>query len=113
MPLKPSDPLLAAGKIITVFLMAIIAIVTVLLVGLVPALLLNQAEFAAEIGMASSSSVTTITGITIAMLLIAASVTAISFHFFQLLGRIIDTVEAGDRLTIENAERLKNSGMED
>ena len=110
MPLKASDPLLAAGKIITVLLMAIIAIVTVLLVGLVPALLLNQAEFAAEIGMTSSSSVTTITGITIAMLLIAASVTAISFHFFQLLGRIIDTVEAGDPLTIENAERLNRMG---
>ena len=110
MPTKPSDPLLAAGKVITVVLMAIIAIATVVLVGLVPALLLNQAEFAAEISMTSSSNLTTITGITIALLLIIASVTAISFHFFQLLDRIIDTVGAGDPLTLENAARLNRMG---
>ena len=110
MSLKPSDPLLAAGKIITVLLMAIVAMVTVLLVGLIPALLLNQAEFAAEIGVASSSSVTTIMGITVALLLLAACVTAISFHFFQLLGRVIDTVGAGDPLTLENADHLNRMG---
>ena len=110
MSLKPTDPLLAAGKIMTVLLMAIIALVTVLLIVMVPIILLNQPKFAAQIVEAGGASVGTAMAATIALLLLAAMVTAAAFHFFQLLGRIIDTVSANDPFTLVNAGRLSRMG---
>jgi len=110
MSLKPTDPLLAAGKIMTVLLMAIIALVTLLLIGIIPAILFNQADFGAQIVEAGGDSVGTAMAATIALLLIAATVTAAAFRFFQLLGRIIDTVSANDPFTTENSGRLTRMG---
>ena len=102
--------MLTIGKIITIILMVLTAVVALIMIGIIPYLLLNQADFAKiviegggdNIGMALTAS--------ILLLLAGAAVTAIAFYFFQLLGRIIDTVGANDPFTIENANRLTRMG---
>ncbi len=110
MSLRPKDPLLAAGKVMTMLLMALTAIVSVLLLGLIPFMLFNQAEFASTIELAEGASVGTALAASIALLLIGAAITAMAFHFFQLLGRIIDTVGNDDPFTADNAQRLSRMG---
>lgn len=110
MAIKPKDPLLAAGKVMTILLMALTAIVSVFLLGLIPAMLFNQGDFAATIELADGASVGTALAASISLLIIGAAITAMAFHFFQLLGRIIDTVSNDDPLTVENADRLSRMG---
>ncbi|NNK45650.1 MAG: hypothetical protein HKP43_03365, partial [Altererythrobacter sp.] len=110
MALKPKDPLLTAGKIMTILLMGLTGIVSVVLLGLVPFLLVNQADFAATVELADGASVRTAMAASIVLLLIGASITAMAFHFFQLLGRIIDTVGNKDPFTIDNAGRMSRMG---
>lgn len=110
MALKPKDPLLTAGKIMTILLMGLTGIVSVVLLGLVPFLLVNQADFAATVELADGASVRTAMAASIVLLLIGASITAMAFHFFQLLGRIIDTVGNNDPFTIDNAGRMSRMG---
>lgn len=110
MDIKPRDPLLAAGKIMTLLIMGVTGIVAVLLIGIIPFLLFNQADFAKAVIEAGGQSVNAALSASIALLLLGAAVTAIAFHFFQLLGRIIDTVVNNDPFTTQNAGRLTRMG---
>ena len=110
MSIKPKDPLLATGKIMTILLMGITALVTVILLAVIPALLFNQADFAEAVAAAGGGNVSTALVASVALLLLGALVTAIAFHFFQLLGRIIDTVGNDDPFTAQNAGRLSRMG---
>lgn len=109
MSFRKSDPLLTAGKVLTIILMGITGLVTVILVGIIPLLLLNQGEFA-EIVAEAGGSFGPALGVTILLLALGAAVVAMAFHFFQLLGRLIDTVSDGDPFTTENAGRLSRMG---
>ncbi|MXO97173.1 DUF2975 domain-containing protein [Erythrobacter aquimaris] len=106
---RKSDPLLTAGKIMTVLLMAITALVAMLLVTLVPFLLFHKGDFAATVAAAGGSYVPALM-LTILVLASIACVVMMAFHFFQLLGRLIDTVSQGDPFTNENAQRLTRMG---
>ncbi len=110
MSLKPKDPLLAAGKIMTTILQIMTALVTLLFVVLIPVLLFNQTDFAQAVAEAGGDDVGMAMTASIVMLLLAAAVTSAAFHFFQLLGRIIDTVREDDPFTGENADRLGRMG---
>lgn len=110
MATRPKDPLLAAGKIMTTLLMVLTGIVTVFLIGLIPFLLFNYSDFALTVTEAGKANVATAMAVAIALLLSAAVVTAMAFHFFQLLGRLINTVSEMDPFTQENADRLTRMG---
>ena len=110
MAIKPRDPLLGAGKVMTVLLTALTSLVSALLLALIPVVLFNQEDFAASIELANGASVSTALAATIALLLIAAAITAMAAYFFQLLRRIIDTVGNHDPFTTENAGRLSRMG---
>jgi hypothetical protein len=104
------DPLLITGKVMTIILMALTAIVAVVMIGAIPAILFNQADFAAAVAEAGGDNTEMALTATILLLLAGAIVAAIAFHFFQLLGRIIDTVGNNDPFSIENAGRLSRMG---
>lgn len=110
MTIKQNDPLLVAGKVMTIILMGLTALVAIVLIGAIPALLLNQADFATAAAEAGIDSVSAALTGSIAILLIGAAITAAAFHFFQLLGRIIDTVRIDDPFTTQNADRLSRMG---
>ena len=104
------DPLLAAGKIMTMILMAVTGLVTVLLIGLIPVLLFNHGEVATILAEGGGGNVPLVLAAAVALLASGAAVVAMAFHFFQLLGRIIDTVGLGDPFTTDNAARLGRMG---
>jgi hypothetical protein len=110
MSIKPKDPLLAAGKVMTVLLMVMTGLVTILLLGIIPFILFNQGDFAEAVEVTNAASVGAALAASVALLLIGAAITAIAFHFFRLLGRIIDTVSIDDPFTAENAGRLSHMG---
>lgn len=110
MQLTPKDPLLTLGKIMTTILMVIIALVTLLFIGLIPVLLFNYGQFADAVLENGGDSVGLAMAASIAALLLGAAVTSAAFHFFQLLGRIIDTVGKNDPFTTANASRLSRMG---
>lgn len=110
MAIPSKDPLLTAGKIMTMLLMGLTGIVTVFLIGLIPFLLFNSADFAKIVNEAGNANVTTAMVVAIVLLLSASAITAMAFHFFQLLRRLIDTVGELDPFTQENAERLSRMG---
>ena len=79
------DPLLITGKVMTIILMALTAIVAVVMIGAIPAILFNQADFATAVAEAGGGNTEMALTATILLLLSGAVVAAIAFHFFQLL----------------------------
>lgn len=110
MSIKPKDPLLTAGKVMTKLLMAFTALATLFLTCLIPILLFKQAEFAEKVIEGGGDNVGMAMAVSIIGLLMVAALAAAVFHFFQLLGRIIDTVSVNDPFTSENASRLSRMG---
>ena len=107
---KPNDLLLLAGKIMTILLMGLTGLVTVVMLLLIPVILFSQAEFAVALTEAGGENAGMVKVAAIALLLIASVVAAFAFHFFQVLGRLINSVGAGDPFSLENAERLSRMG---
>ena len=104
------DPLLVAGKLLAMLLVGITGLVTVLFVVLIPVLLLNQGELAAEIAKGDGAGLSTVLPLAIGLLASAAVLVALACYFFRLLGRLIDSVGEGDPFTSVNAERLSLMG---
>ncbi len=102
-----SDPLLTAGKIITVFAQAIMAIgAAATLIG-IPVVLFAQAQITAEVrAEIGDPDFVLPTLAIIGILLIAFVIVALIFLFFDRLRRIIGTVGEGDPFVPENAKRL-------
>ncbi|WP_209349309.1 DUF2975 domain-containing protein [Pontixanthobacter sp. CEM42] len=109
---KPQrDQLLAAGKILTVLLQAVTAIVSIGLTILIPVILFNSDQVASSLAdSGSTASVATILTLIVVFLAAVIVVVATAFHFFQLLGRIIDTVRDGEPFVEINADRLSRMG---
>lgn len=110
MSLKEKDPLLTIGKIMTIILMAMTAVAAVVLIGAIPVLLFNQADFAKAVIESGGENVNMAMTASVVLLLAAAAVAVIAFHFFQLLGKIIDTVGEKNPFTVENSTRLTRMG---
>ncbi|MXP48167.1 DUF2975 domain-containing protein [Altererythrobacter luteolus] len=109
MAARPNDPLLAAGKIVTTLVSALLLLVAVVLVLTIPAFLFSYKHVAEALdGNAANLPLVlaTITG----LLTLGAAVMAAAFMFFRYLGKIIDTVGQGDPFVDENADRLEKMG---
>lgn len=104
------DPLLISGKVMTIILMALTALVSIVMIGVIAVILFNQSGFAEMVMEGGGDNVGMAMTASILLLLIGSIVSAIAFHFFQLLGRIIDTVGANNPFNIENADRLTRMG---
>ncbi|GAA4045483.1 DUF2975 domain-containing protein [Parerythrobacter jejuensis] len=107
---RPSDPLLAAGKILSGILMGLTGLVTIILIGVIPILLLNQADFAKAVVEHGGDNASAAMAASIGLLLLAAAVTATAFIFFRLLKDIVNSVGENDPFTLDNAKRLSTMG---
>lgn len=100
-----NDVLLAAGRIMTVLLMAVTLIVASIFIILVPITLVSP-EWLFE-GYKTSGAVT---AAAVAMWLIAAVACLIVFYFFKMLREMIESVSEGNPFCIANADRLSKMG---
>jgi hypothetical protein len=100
-----NDPLLIAGRVMSVLLMGMTLLVTILLVTLVPVTLFMP-EWLFEEAEVSRSAI----GAVMAILLLTAIVTAGAFYFFRLLGQMIKSAGEESPFSIENANRLSRMG---
>lgn len=110
MSIRPNDPLLTIARVMTAILMGITAFVAAALLVAVPVVFFKQPDFAQAVTEAGVGTVGMAMAATVALLILAASVCAIAFHFFQLLRRLINTVGKNDPFTLENADRLSRMG---
>jgi hypothetical protein len=110
MSIRPTDPLLLAGTVVTLVMQTAMALAGVAITIAIPGLLIYrdkaQAEFARETGSSALLPLPEIVGV---MLLIAV-VVALMFVFFGRLRRIVATVGEGDPFQPENADRLTQMG---
>ncbi|QDH33649.1 DUF2975 domain-containing protein [Porphyrobacter sp. YT40] len=101
------DPLLLAGKTLTLLIQGAMALAAAVIVLVVPAILFSKDEINAEV-IAEVGPDALAMPILPLMLLLASVlvVVALVFLFFGKLRGIIDTVAAGDPFVPENADRL-------
>ena len=109
MAVRPKDPLLAAGKIVTTLVSALLLLVAVVLVITIPALLFSYKHVAQALDGNAANLPLVLTAIA-GLLALGAAVMAAAFKFFRYLGKIIDTVGQGDPFVNENANRLEKMG---
>ncbi len=104
---KPNDLLLLAGKVLSIFMQAAMAIGALALVVATVALLFYRetliAEYAQEVG--DPTAIFPVFSL-IGVMLIGLGIVAGMFVFFGTLRRIIGTVGEGDPFQPENAQRL-------
>ena len=111
MPIKPSDSLLAAGKIITFLFVALFGLLLAAALGFaVNGLIVVAHLMLTEPSNAEGPSVVSFFFPMSALAFLGAGLFAVCFYFFKSLDRIIDTVGAGDPLTLENVKRLNLMG---
>ncbi len=109
--IRPKDPLLLAGKVITLLMQVGMAIGALVLLIAIPGAMLYHEEataaFARDVGNpVAALPLFELEGI----MLIGTGVTVLLFLFFGRLRRIIATVEEGDPFQPENASRLSQMG---
>jgi hypothetical protein len=105
--LKPSDPLLAVAKAIIIIAMSVLGLGIVALVAALPILLTQRAAITDSLASAGLATAPAVAMGAIALLIAGFLAVVIAlFRFMQLLGKIIDTVGAGDPFIPENARRL-------
>lgn len=108
MSLKPRDPLLAAARVVLIFLMSLLGFVTVLLAVLAPALAIMRGEVIAQ--LAEHNAPPEAAWAVVAALALGAVAAALGFLFFRNMYRIVDTVGEGDPFVPVNADRLSGMG---
>lgn len=108
MSLKPRDPLLAAARVVLIFLMSLLGFVTVLLALLAPALAVMRDQVAAA--LAQHHAPPEAAWAVAAALLLGSVAAALGFLFFRNMYRIVDTVGEGDPFVPVNADRLAGMG---
>lgn len=107
----PNDPLLLAGKIVTILLQGLMAFVGVILTIVIPFILFFQDKITAEIVEESGVADFVFPGFAlVGMFAVLIGLFAIGFLFFDKLRRIIGTVGEGDPFAPENADRLASMG---
>ncbi|RJY09760.1 DUF2975 domain-containing protein [Aurantiacibacter aquimixticola] len=104
---KRTDPLLLAGKAITIFMQGVTGLAAAALLIAMPVLYFWRddisAELATELGPQAGDFPL---GSALAVIALALIAVGIIFVFFGRLRRIIDTVGHGDPFAPENADRL-------
>lgn len=97
------DPLLAIAKVLIIILLIVLGIALAALVIALPVVFFQQEAIGnAAAGSPPWQAVLAVAGAVVLGLIIVAAL----FRFVQLLGRIVDTVGAGDPFTPVNAHRL-------
>ncbi len=105
------DAILKIGKIMTILLQVIIGLVVAGLTILIPVILFNSDQVASSLAESgSTASLAAVLALIVVFLVAVIAVVATAFHFFQLLGRIIDTVSEGEPFVEINADRLSRMG---
>ena len=103
--MENNDPLLVAGRVMTVLLMGLTLVVATILIVLVPVTLFMP-EWLFEEAEVTGSAMAAV----MAILLLTAIATAGAFYFFRLLGQMIESVSKDSPFSIENANRLSRMG---
>jgi hypothetical protein len=102
-----TDPLLLAGKVLTIFIQGAMALGAAAIALAIPAVFLARAEYVTGIVNTGGVPIDKLPlGSLIGLLLLAFAVVAILFVFFGRLRAIIDTVGDGDPFIPDNARRL-------
>ncbi|MBD2843471.1 DUF2975 domain-containing protein [Erythrobacter rubeus] len=102
-----NDPLLLAGKVLTIVLQGLMALAGVVVTIMIPVVLLFRDEINAEIAEEHAELVTSIpTMPLVGLFVIIVAVVALTFLFFGKLRAIIGTVGERDPFVPENASRL-------
>lgn len=104
---RSGDPLLLAGKVITILMQGLMAIVAAALAIALPVLLFMQDRINIELAEEHAGAVDPLPLLPIvAVIVLGFVVVALLFVFFGKLRRIIGTVGEGDPFVPENADRL-------
>lgn len=108
---KPNDLLLLAGKILTLIMQGVFALVGGLLALLIPVVLLFQNTINSELVAEAGEAVQAFPAFSIALIFaIMVAGFVLGFMFFGKLRHIINTVSEGDPFVPENADRLNLMG---
>lgn len=108
MTLAPRDPLLAAARLLLIFMMAMMALIGLIGILAVPSLFLFKAQFLAELaenGLPPGSLAAFAGAGTLFVICVG-----LGFLFFRNLYRIVGSVGEGDPFIPVNAERLSGMG---
>lgn len=106
-----NDPLLLAGRILTVIMQGATALAMLAIAIALPAVLFFQDAINAELIADHGETISAFPAFPIAgILLVAAGIIALAFIFFGKLRRIINSVGDGEPFTHENANNLENMG---
>lgn len=105
------DPLLTSGKFLTVAIQVILGIGIAAMAVALPAVMFSYEHVAKAMAENGSTASLSLILILIALVMaISITMLAAGFHFFRLLGRIIDTVKEGEPFNNINADRLNLMG---
>jgi len=108
---KGNDPLLLAGKVLTIIMQGLLGFAAVAMAIAAPAVLIMQGRINVEIQAKYGEAVGAFPALTVAGLLVLGIViVGCAFVFFGKLRKIIGTVGEGDPFVPENAERLSMMG---
>ncbi|MXO91136.1 DUF2975 domain-containing protein [Pontixanthobacter aquaemixtae] len=106
---RANDPLLLAGKIITLIAQGACVLGGLVLAALIPVMLFMQDTISAEVAAKYGEAAGAFPGLAFAgVFLIGLTILALAFMFFGKLRRIIGTVGEGDPFAPANAKRLNN-----
>ena len=104
---KGTDPLLLAGKVLTIIMQIAMGIAGIALLIGIPALFIFQSDIAAELAAEVGEQAAELPLLSIAALMaMAVVVVGMIFLFFDRLRKIIGTVGEGDPFAPANAQRL-------
>ncbi len=107
MSLRATDPLLLAGRVLTIIMQAMMAIAAAILAITLPALLIFRSEIIVELVAEHGPAASDPPVLAISALLVVICLVLLAFfRFFGNLRRIIETVGEGDPFVPENADRL-------
>jgi hypothetical protein len=104
--LRLNDPLLAIARVVTWFLLIVLAFVGVAMIVAAPVVALNHNEVLAEFAGKGVAAGPQFTAAVVAVLLGIAALMGLAVWFLRLLLRIIDSVGEGDPFAPVNAVRL-------
>ncbi|WP_435418869.1 DUF2975 domain-containing protein [Parerythrobacter aurantius] len=108
---RPNDLILLAGRILTVFLQAVMIFGGIVLVGVLGAIVLYRDSFLAEYVADSGNAAATFpVAALLGVFAIGLVIVAALFVFFGNLRKIITTVGEGDPFQPANADRLGQMG---
>ncbi|MBV7265869.1 DUF2975 domain-containing protein [Erythrobacter ani] len=102
-----NDPLLLAGKVLTLIMQGLMALAGAVLTIMIPVVLLFQDEINAEIAEEHAEIITSLPAMPlVGVFLLIIAIVTLTFLFFGKLRAIIGTVGERDPFVPENASRL-------